>query len=164
MSISFSDYIHPLQFLILYTILKEALLCLSIKKSSALAGSLGRMVMEDFLMAVLRLMTSIPTLPIRNHIIKRNHSRKNILIILMKMRWYLINNSYLIFWMIPFNLYEVNWSLYGHLFYNTLSPSGYQSIINCLPPPLGERPFKFCLILSISFCPQPPLDDFFFVY
>ena len=29
----------------------------------------------------------------------------------MKMRWYLINNSYLTFGMIPFNLYEVNRSL-----------------------------------------------------
>ena len=32
-----------------------------------------------------------------NHIIKRKHSNKSILIILMKMRWYLINNSYLTF-------------------------------------------------------------------
>ena len=117
-----SNHVHILlglnpsfQFQILFMILKEALPCLSIMKNSALVGSPGRRVMEDLHIAVHKQLTFTITLKIRNHTIKREHSVKNISTFLLKMRQNLINNFYLIFGMIAFNLYEV-WCV-GILFF-----------------------------------------------
>ena len=74
---------------------------------SALAGSPGRMVMEDLLIVIHKLLTSTITLRIRNLTIRLKHSMKNISTILLIMRWNLINNFCLNFGRIPFNLYEV---------------------------------------------------------
>jgi hypothetical protein len=78
-----------------------------VMKNSTLAGSPGWRVMEGLLIAIQKLQTFTITLKIRNHTIKREHSVMNISTFLLKMRLNLINNFYLIFGMISFNLYEV---------------------------------------------------------